>query len=114
MRERITTAVTYARNRDIRRRHSLSIGACGSSCSVDKHLDKPSKRTGGTMCNSVAQRSWPWALHGYCAWARGCLARASGGPKLPACIFDQPGAHSHPAHANVDERHHARKVLKAW
>ena len=32
------TAVRYARNRDIRRRHSLSIGACGRSCSVDKHL----------------------------------------------------------------------------
>ena len=38
VRESMQTAVRYARNRDIRRRHSLSIGACGRSCSVDKHL----------------------------------------------------------------------------
>jgi len=44
VRERIATAVTYRRKRDIRRRHSLSIGACGRSCSADKHLKAVEER----------------------------------------------------------------------
>ena len=44
MRERTATAVTYAMNRHIRRRHSLSIGACGRSCSADKHLKAVEER----------------------------------------------------------------------
>ena len=56
VRERITTAVRYARKRDIRHRHSLSIGACGRSCSVDKHL-KARKEPGW---NDVSRKVvWP-------------------------------------------------------
>ena len=70
--ESVTTTVTYARKRDIRRRHSCSIGACGRSCSVDKHLkerklegDTISQRTEG--CQRAGQsapghvlgRAWP-------------------------------------------------------
>ena len=42
--ERMATAVTYRMKKDIRRRHSLSIGACGRSCSADKHLKAVEER----------------------------------------------------------------------
>ena len=44
VRERITTTVTHARKRDIRLRHNFSIGACGRSCSVDRHLKTSHRR----------------------------------------------------------------------
>ena len=106
----MATAVTYAMKRHIRRRHSLSIGACGRSCSADKHLkaveERESRKNGACVEQCVAQNvECPVHCMLLCAWPRaGVCPRPS--------VFDQRSAHGHPAHAHVDVCHHARQVME--
>ena len=114
--ERITMTVTYARKRDIRRRHSFSIGACGRSCSVDRHLKKRKLEVKRSSRRQRAVTESGAVAPGHVLGRGLDQAESRDGARPPGTIpvlLRPPSEHSHPAYANVDERHHAREVLKA-